>query len=375
MSFFGNLFNRGGQRFVGIDFGSFELKAVQFAPSPQGPSLEHVYKIPTPANSIKDGVVTDPPLVGEALRQLMADGAFTAKRTISAVTGPSVVVRQVTMPAMSERELRDSTKYEAERFLPYSVDEAQIDAKILGKADDGQNMDVLIVAAQKDLVLSQVAALQYVSLIPAVIEVEPFSMVRCMLSPDEPAFEQNVAIINVGASSTSINITKGGFVPFTRNVPIGGSAITRAIATGLNVSMDEAERMKREKAAILSQQDTEPVAPTVTRIFNVITPPLTELVTEIHKSLDYFRTRFRGEVIESVILGGGTARLTNLDAFLSHELALPVTVADSLASGTYNPADFPADYLKDLGPSLIVAAGLARRDLLPQSSGRLAATA
>ncbi|MBC5824649.1 MAG: type IV pilus assembly protein PilM [Candidatus Eremiobacteraeota bacterium] len=363
MSLFGKMNKGGAQRYIGIDFGSFELKAVQFAPSPRGPLLEHVYKVPTPANAIKDGVITDPPLIGEALRQMIADGAFTAKRTVSAVAGPTVVVRQVTMPAMNERELLSSTKYEAERFLPYSVEEAQIDAKILGRSDDGQNMDVLIVSAQKDLVISQMAALAYVSLSPAVIEVEPFSLVRAMLAPDDAAFEQNIAIINVGASSTSINITKGGFVPFTRNVPIGGNAITKAIATGLNVSLEEAEKMKREKAAILSQRDSEPVAPTVTRIFNVITPPLTELVTEIHKSLDYFRTRFRGEVIESVILGGGTARLASLDAFLSHELALPVTLADPLGRATYNPADFPADYLRDMGPALMVATGLARRDL------------
>jgi len=374
MSFLGRLFTKGGQRTIGVDFGSFELKAAQFAPSPHGPVLEHVYKVQTPANSIKDGVVTDPPLVGEALRQLISEGAFTAKRTVSAVAGPTVVVRQVTMPAMSERELRESTKYEAERFLPYSVDEAQIDAKILGKADDGQNMDVLVVAAQKDLVLSQASAIQFAGLTAGVVEVEPFAMVRAMIPADDPRYQQNIAIINVGASTTSINITKAGFVPFTRNVPIGGAAFTKAIATGLNISIDEAETMKREKAAILSQRDSAPVPPTVTRIFNVITPPLTELVTEIHKSLDYFRTRFRGEVIESVILGGGTARLSNLDAFLGHELGLPVSIANPLAQGAYNPADFPAEYLSDIGPSLIVAAGLALRDLAPEG-GRMPVSA
>jgi len=374
MSFLGRMFSKGAQRSLGIDFGSSELKAVQFAGSSRGPVLEHVYKVPTPANSIKDGVVTDPPLVGEALRQLITEGAFTAKRTISAVAGPTVVVRQVTMPAMSERELRESTKYEAERFLPYSVDEAQIDAKILGKTDDGQNMDVLVVAAQKDLVLSQASAIQFAGLTAGAVEVEPFAMLHAMIPDDDPRSQQNIAIINVGSSTTSINITKGGFVPFTRNVPIGGAAFTKAIATGLNISLDEAETMKREKAAILSQRDAAPVPPTVTRIFNVITPPLTELVTEIHKSLDYFRTRFRGEVIESVILGGGTARLTNLDVFLGHELGLPVTIANPLAQGTYNPSDFPAEYLQDIGPSLIVAAGLALYDLLPEA-GRLPASA
>src|SRR5215472_9961352 len=233
MSFLGRLFTKGGQRTIGVDFGSSELKAAQFAPSPHGPVLEHVYKVQTPANSIKDGVVTDPPLVGEALRQLM-----------------------------SERELRESTKYEAERFLPYSVDEAQIDAKILGKAEDGQNMDVLVVAAQKDLVLSQASAIQYAGLSAGVVEVEPFAMVRAMIAPDDPRYQQNIAIINVGASTTSINITKAGFVPFTRNVPIGGAAFTKAIATGLNTPPDKAETIKREKAATLSQRDSAPVPPT-----------------------------------------------------------------------------------------------------------------
>ncbi len=370
MAFLGRMFSRGGQHYVGVDFGSAELKAVQFGGSARGPVLEHVFKIATPSNAIKDGVVTDPPVVGDALRHLFADGAFSAKRVVTAVSGPTVVVRQVSMPLMNERELRDSTKYEAERFLPYSVDEAQIDAKILGRSEDGQNMDVLIVAAQKDLVLSQISALQFAGLTPAVVEVEPFAMVRAMLSPQDPDFEKNIAIINIGASSTSINITKSGFVPFTRNVPIGGDAMTKAIAGGMNISIDEAEKLKKEKAAILTQGETEPAPPTVTRLFNVITPPLTELVTEIHKSLDYFRTRFRGETIEAVILGGGTARLANIDTFLARELALPVHIANPLDRSSYNPVDFPAEYLADLGPSLIVAAGLGRRDL--QADGRAA---
>ncbi|HEV2908219.1 MAG TPA: type IV pilus assembly protein PilM [Candidatus Eremiobacteraceae bacterium] len=363
MSFLSRLFSRGGSHHLGVDFGSSEIKAVQFGQSPRGPVLEHVYRTPTPVNSIKDGVVVDPPAVGDALRQLITDGAFTARRVVTSVTGPTVVVRQVTMPVMSERELLESTKYEAERFLPYSVEEAQMDAKILGRSEDGQNMDVLIVAAQKELVLSQLSALQSAGLQASIVEIEPFAMVRAMLSPDDPAFEQNIAIINIGASSTSINVTKGGFVPFTRYVPIGGDAMTKAIAGGMNISPDEAEKMKREKAAIITQGSTEPVAPTVTRLFNIITPPLTELVSEIHKSLDYFRTRFRGEVIESVILGGGSARLANIDSFLGQELGLPVSIADPLERAAYNAVDFPAEYLRDMGPSLIVAAGLGRRDI------------
>lgn len=366
------MFSRGSQRYVGIDLGSSELKAVQLAPSGRGAVLEHVYKVATPANAIRDGVVADPALVGEALRQLITDGAFSVRRTVTAVAGPTIVVRQVTMPMMNERELRTSITYEAERFLPYSVDEAQMDAKILGKAEDGQNMDVLIVAAQKDLVLSQASALQYAGLQPAVVEVEPFAMVRSVIAPDDPRWDKNIAIINMGAASTSINISKSGFVPFTRNVPIGGDALTKAIVGGLNVSQSEAEKMKREQGQILSQRDTAPVPPNVTRVFNVITPPLTELVTEIHKSLDYFRTRFRGEVIDSVLIGGGTAQLKNMDSFLSHEIGLPVSIADTLNGVSASAADFPADYLKELGPTLIVAMGLARRDLVPERVAAIA---
>src|SRR6516225_468212 len=190
MSFLGRFFSRGGSHHIGIDFGSAEIKAVQFSGSAHGPTLEHVYRMPTPVNAIKDGIVADPPAVGDALRQLVADGAFTARRVVTSVTGPTVVVRQVTMPVMSERELTESTKYEAERFLPYSVEEAQMDAKILGRSEDGQNMDVLIVAAQKELVLSQLAALQAAGLQAAVVEIEPFAMVRAMLAPDDPVFEQ-----------------------------------------------------------------------------------------------------------------------------------------------------------------------------------------
>ena len=127
MSFLGKLFSKGTQRSIGIDFGSSELKAVQFTATSRGPVLEHVYKVSTPANSIKDGVVTDPPLVGEALRQLVTEGAFTAKRTISAVAGPTVVVRQVTMPAMRTTITQHQTRALPKKsLLPLSSGVARV---------------------------------------------------------------------------------------------------------------------------------------------------------------------------------------------------------------------------------------------------------
>ena len=204
-------------------------------------------------------------------------------------------------------------------------------------------MDVLIVAAQKDLVMSQVSALQFAGSDAVghrgrtVLDGARDAHAR------SPQFEQNIAIINIGAASTSINVTKGGFVPFTRNVPIGGNAMTKAIANGLNVSLDEAEKMKREKAAHpFAARSTEPVAPTVTRIFNIITPPLTELVTEIHKSLDYFRTRFRGEDDRVSHLGRRLGALGELRRVSSAtNSGCPCTIANPLERAAYDPADFP----------------------------------
>ena len=111
MSFLSRFFSRGGSHHIGIDFGTAEIKAVQVGSSSRGPSLEHVYRTPTPINAIKDGIVVDPPAVGDALRQLITDGAFSARRVVTSVTGPTVVVRQVTMPVMSERSTKQSASF------------------------------------------------------------------------------------------------------------------------------------------------------------------------------------------------------------------------------------------------------------------------
>lgn len=363
MSFLRKIFGAGPPPIIGLDLGSTSIKVAQLSKAPDGYRIQKLSVRPTPALAVKDGTIADPGAIAEEVKEIVRQNAVSLKQVISAVSGQPVVIRTITMTNMTQRELKNSIKYEAERYIPYSVAEAQIDGVILRNSlpGDEKNMEVLLMAAPKEMVRSAEEVIQQAGLSVEAIELEPLALLRLIRMTFEPdLLKQTVALINLGASSTSINIFREGNLRNSRTITIAGNSFTKAIAQSMNLSFDDAEKLKKEKGMVRIEKDAAPVAPTTMRIFNIILPVLTELVTEIQRSFDFYRSRYRGESVDVIYIGGGTAKFKNIDRYLAGELGLRVELFNPLAK-------FAKSGIQGMGPeeldesaqSLAVVLGLA----------------
>ncbi|MBI2201932.1 MAG: pilus assembly protein PilM, partial [Armatimonadetes bacterium] len=167
--------------------------------------------------------------------------------------------------------------------------------------------------------------------------------------------------VDLGAETSDIVITEGGQLRLTRNVNIGGDALTRAIATRLEMEFKSAEQVKEEKGTVLLEGEPLPDDRTVQSLHEVMLPILGDLATEVRRSLDYFQTRWRESRVGRVVLSGGTARLANLDRFLSLELGVETVVGDPFLACEVAERVLPSDQRKAVGPAMATAVGLAMR--------------
>lgn len=368
MHFLKSLF--GGKSTVGgLDVGSNSIKIAQVAKTSSGQfQLERIALGLTPALAVKDGAVVDVRVLGDAIRQLYVSQGFTVQKVDGVVAGQSVVIRPINMTAMPQKDLKNAIKFEAERYLPYSVADAQIDGIILRQSVDGDDktMEVLLVAAPREMLRNAQEVIKQSGIVPNAIDLEPMSLVRALkVNTDPQVFDQTVALINLGANSSSINIFKAGMLRHNRTITVAGNSFTKAIGQSLNLSFEEAEKIKKDKGVIRVEKDATPVAPTTMRIYNVIIPVLNELITEIQRSFDYYRSRYRGESVDMIFLSGGTARFKNIDQYIYNELGIQCHLANPFKNISLSGVSgMSVEEIQEMAPSLMVVVGLALRDLV-----------
>lgn len=368
MSLFQRMFSPTPASAFGLDLGSATLKAAQVAKASDGFRIVKSAVRATPASAIKEGGrIHDPKQIAEEVRELVAAGGVSSKRVVSAVSGPHVVIRTITMPKMTEKELHNSIKYEAERYIPYSVAEAQVAGSILRNPIPGDeaNMEVLLMASPKEIVLGVEEVIRLAGLDADAIELEPIALLRlARLVLPEDVLKQTVALINVGASSTSISIMKEGTLRNSRTISVAGNGLTRAISQAMNTGFEEAETLKKEKGEVRVEADTTPVPPATMRIFNIMLPVLTELATEIQRSFDFYRSRYRGESVDVVYLSGGTSQLKNLDRYIAGELGVHVELLNPIPGNAKGGVGgFSQEETEKMLPIIPVSLGLAARQL------------
>ncbi len=352
----------------GLDLGTYSIKMAQIIKTSSGLKMTRFAEAPTPAMTVKDGQIIDSQVLGDTIRNMLSEHDMTMEKVIGAVSGQSVVIRPINMAQMSERDLQNAIRYEAERYLPYSVTDAQIKGTILRKSIEGdeKTMEVLLVAAPNEMVANTEDVIRKAGVTPLAIDLEPFALVRAVqMGLSEDISHQTIALVNIGASSTSINIFKEGILRHNRTITTAGNSFTKAIGQSLNLSFEEAEKIKKEKGVIRVEKDATPVAPTTMRIFNVILPVLSDLVTEIQRSFDYYRSRYRGESVDLMILSGGTAKFKNIDVYMETEMGVQCEIADPFKN--IDISDVPGytpEELQAMAPSLMVVVGLAVRQLV-----------
>jgi type IV pilus assembly protein PilM len=268
----------------------------------------------------------------EAIKRVFKESGIKAKKVVTSLSGDSVIIRYVKLPFMTAEELRGAIPKEAEQYIPLNIDQVILDFQILGETqEDGQRkLDVLLVAAKVDVVDQHLLLLKAAGLTPMVIDVDAFALQNSFELNRIESNDETVALINIGASLTSINILEGNNTRFTRDIPVAGNDFTKEIQKEFNLKFSEAEELKKSHGSISMEEDDFSLSTVsqkddrVLRMSDVMTPVLNKLLGEIRRSFDYYETQARKKTVERVILLGGSARLKNVNRFLANKLGIPV---------------------------------------------------
>ena len=342
---------------VGLDIGSSAVKAVEIIAKgrDKGFELRSLGIAPLPSEAIVQGAFLNSSAIIDSIGEAVDAGRIKTKEVAVAVSGHSVIVKKVSLPAMTREELEDQIQWEAEQYIPFDVNEVHLDFQILDTSEGEGQMDVLLVAAKRDLVDDYVQVIAEAGLIPAAVDVAAFAVENAFELNYDAEPDEVVALVNIGAQVVNINVVQNGIPAFTRDITTGGNQYTEEIQKSLSISFEEAERIKLGGTG--SDQSHEVVPQEVESAMRSVTETV---IGEIARSLDFFTATAAESRINKVLLCGGGARIPGLDVSFQERSGLDVEVMNPL--GRMLPSkSFDPDYLNSVSSSLSVAIGLATR--------------
>ena len=347
---------------LGVDIGSSTIKVVSAEPTKFGAQITGVAMCPTPPDSVKEGVVVQIPDVASAVQFCIRSAGVKSPSAIAAIAGPGVIVRHVSMPRMTEQVLRKSIGYEASKLISASIEDSVIEFEILGDAAEEGQMDVLIVAVPKVMIDTRLAVLEQAGLYPLAIDIEAFATFRGLIehNPDDSLRVGTIALLDIGASHTEINLVVNGKLELTRTIQVAGRSLTNAIKNAENCSEDEAEQKKY--ALDLSDLVDAPQGFTPAPGLKVMQSLIDEILREIRRSINYYQSQLpegAGETaVDRLIFTGGTSRLRGLMPYASSRLNVNVSMGVPVSSEL---TGVPSLNEEDL-PLFTVAFGLAIKE-------------
>lgn len=344
-----------GRTRIGVDIGSTAVRAAEISMNGGPPTLVRVAQVSTPAGAVDNGEIRDPKAVSDALRELWQRGRFRGRDVVLGVGNQRVVVREVSLPWLAEKELRQSLPYQVQEFVPIPIEEAVLDYQVIEEFEqEGRRMvRLLLVAAQKVMIQAIVQAAEMARLRPVGLDLIPFAIVRSAASEQGVWGEEgsDEAVIDVGADVTSICVHTNGLPRFVRILPTGGSDVTSAVAMALGVADDEAERLKRGEV----DDEEEDLWKEADR---VAVGRVSSFVDEIRSSLDFYLSHTPGARIGRVLYTGGGSKLAGFGELL--EERMPGEVSLGRPFQRVRPAiDLPDELMQEAEPLLAVAIGLA----------------
>ena len=342
---------------TGVDIGSTGVRAAELSMRSLPPQLMRVAQVPLPDGAVTSGEIRDSAAVSDGLRELWRRGKFRSREVVLGVANQRVVVREVALPWLSDRELRESLPFQVQEFVPIPVEEAVLDYHVLEEFErEGRRMvRILLVAAQKTMIQQIVQAAEAAKLRPVGLDLVPFAIVRSVGSIEAMEGETlagDEAIVDIGADVTSICVHAWGVPRFVRMLPSGGRDVTNAVARSLGVSDEEAESLKRNDgaSAIEPEKGEQAVKAAVARAAS--------FADDIRSSLDFYQSQMPGARVSRVLLTGGGSKLSGLKRLLEDRLPAQVLVGHPFHR--VNPAlDLSDDAMAEAEPLLAVAVGLA----------------
>ena len=347
------MWKRTNKSMVGVDIGSSSVKAVEL----QGKNgdfqlLSLGYESLEP-DSVVDGQIMELNSVSNAISNIFNEHKIKTNRVAAGVNGHSVIVKNIVLPQMSSAELQESFAWHAEEHIPFDITDVTLDYHVTGTTDDA--IHVLMAACKRDKVANLKQAIQLAGKQPAVIDVDAFALQNCYELNYDPQPNQVVALLNIGASTTNINILNGNRSVFTRDATFGGNQYTSLLQKELGVTFEHAEQVKRGTPLpeAVEDRDIKPILETVSDI----------LALEIQKTMDFYRATVEdgGVAVEKILVSGGGSKLDGLIDFLAKQFEMPVEIFDPFKKIKVDSRGFDPEYMREVVPEMAIAVGLALR--------------
>lgn len=337
----------GAKSSIGLDIGSGYLKAVQLKDTKGGYELELFDMIPLPPELIVDGSIIDSLRLVDSLKELSRKAKIKTKDvTISIAGHSSVIIKRVALPDMTEEELSESIKFEAEQYIPFDIEDVNLDFQILGPKEEPGQMDVILVAVKKDIINEYITVVKEAGFNCQIVDVNSFALENIYEINYEIEPNKNIALVNIGASTINMNILKGGISVFTRDSAVGSNLHTEVLQREFNLTYDVAERLKKGEAVEnIASQDA----------YSVMELASEEIIGEVNRSLEYFH-----EEINEIILSGGCALIKDFPKLIAEKIGVETKIMQPFKNIRI-PKKFDPTYLEEMAPIAAIAAGLALR--------------
>lgn len=338
---------------LGLDIGSHAVKLVHLASSKGTYRLKHLGICRLPPNVIVEGAIKEPGAVQDAIKSLTANLKTKAKGVATSISGYSVIIKKIELPQMTQEELSENIQVEAEQYIPFNVEDVNIDFQILGSSPEkGDRMEVMLVAAKKEVIEDYSGILRKAGLAPEVIDVDFFALENAFEVNYDASGSGGVALVDIGANKMNINVLKNGVSMFNRDASVGGHQITQDIQDRFGLDYEEAERIKLGiPSPKVPVQDLEAI----------FVAAATTWSTEVKRAIDFFYATYPDEMINQILLSGGSSRLPGLDALLHKDTNIPTALFNPLARIELDGKIFDREYMDYIAPQMAVAVGLALR--------------
>lgn len=336
---------------VGLDIGSRTIKAAEIIESKRGRVLKRFGMTDIAPGLIEDGAINQPEEVGEAIRELFKSFNIREKNVAVSIGGYSVIVKKINVQTMAEDQLQETIHFEAEQYIPFDISDVNLDFQILGPNENNPNqMNVFLVAAKKEMVNDYINLVNLAGLNPCIIDVEAFAL-QNIFEINYELKDENIALIDIGASKTSLNILKGNNSVFMRDVSLGCAQINQKIISLINCPFDEAEAIKLgDQSDKIKEEDLK----------EIITGVVSDWCTEIRRALDFFYSTYPDDQIKRIMLSGGGGNIADFRQLLASEASAEVETINPFVNFSLDSSLDPG-YIEQIAPQAAISMGLAIR--------------
>ncbi len=337
---------------VGLDIGSRSIKAAEITETKRGLALKRFGIVDIAHGAIEEGTINDAETVAESIKQLFKSYNIKESNVAVSIGGYSVIVKKISVQTMDEEKLQETIHFEAEQYIPFDISDVNLDFQILGESESNPGqMNVFLVAAKKEMVNDYINLVNLAGLNPCIVDVEAFAL-QNTFEANYDLQSENTALIDIGASKTSLNILKGNSSLFMRDVSLGCGQINQKIMSLIECSFEEAEQLKYgDKPDKLTAEDLK----------GIISSVVADWCTEIRRALDFFYSTYPEDQIKRIILSGGGANIEEFRELLATEASAEVESINPFKNFEIDQKIFDDAFIKQIRPQAAISMGLAMR--------------